>query len=109
MRPKGSPKTPGSGRKPGSKNKVTQTVKEAFEAAFRDSQSDPKCPVNLNNFKHEHPKEFVAAVARLIPAEIQGALEHKVDLRMSEAAILAMFGIADARPAETGPDSRPAN
>lgn len=37
-RPRGSPKTPGSGRKPGSQNKLTKDVREAFEEAVEIAQ-----------------------------------------------------------------------
>lgn len=62
------------GRKKGTPNKITQTVKAAFEAAFRDAQADPEHPSNLANFSKEYPKDFITAAAKLIPAEISGKL-----------------------------------
>lgn len=77
------------GRKKGTPNSITRTVKQAFELAFADAQADPKCPANLNNFKHEFPKEFIAAAAKLIPAEIRGQVDVQVTPKV-ECVIGAM-------------------
>lgn len=62
------------GRKKGTPNKLTQSVKQAFEVAFRDAQLDPKSPSNLTVFRDQYPREFIAAASKLIPAEIKGNL-----------------------------------
>lgn len=69
---------PGSGRQPGTPNKLTRGVKEAFEHAFRDAQENPTHPANLMNFSAEFPREFIAAAAKLIPTEVKAELTHHV-------------------------------
>lgn len=61
-------KRQGSGRKKGTPNKLTRTVKEAFETAFEEMQGDPK--VKLSVWGKENPTEFYKLSARMIPAEI---------------------------------------
>lgn len=56
------------GRKAGTPNKLTRTVKEAFEGAFNDMQADPA--VRLGTWGKANPTEFYKLAARLIPAEI---------------------------------------
>ena len=66
------------GRQPGTPNKLTRGVKEAFEAAFKDAQADPTHPSNLGQFSKEFPREFIAAAAKLIPTEVKAELTGKV-------------------------------
>lgn len=56
------------GRRAGTQNKLTKTVKEAFETAFEEMQGDPK--VKLSVWGKENPTEFYKLSARMIPAEI---------------------------------------
>lgn len=72
------PPNAGKGRKKGVLNRVTRSVRQAFEAVFLDCQSDPKHPSNLANFARAHPKEFVAACSRLIPTEIKADVAHRI-------------------------------
>jgi hypothetical protein len=55
-------------------SKVTKTVKEAFEAAFRTAQELPG--VKLDDWAQANPTEFYKVCARLIPSEIKGQMEH---------------------------------
>lgn len=64
------------GRKPGSVNRVTRTVKEVFEATFKQLQADPTAPHALANWAEREPSEFYKLAAKLIPSEIKGQMEH---------------------------------
>lgn len=75
-RPK--PPNAGKGRKKGSQNKLTRTVKEAFEHVFRDMQADPKNPANLRNWADREPDKFYPLAAKLIPTEVKGEMNHTV-------------------------------
>ena len=77
-KPKKGERLPGSGRKPGTPNALTRSVKEAFEHAFKDAQADPTHPSNLGQFSKEFPREFIAAAAKLIPTELKAELTAKV-------------------------------
>lgn len=69
------------GRKAGTPNKLTRTVKQAFEEAFGGMQADPK--VKLEQWGKDNPTEFYKLAARLIPAEIDAKVttqESAVDL-----------------------------
>jgi hypothetical protein len=66
------------GRRPGSANKITRTVKEVFEKTFRDMQADPDKPHALAKWAEIEPGEFYKLAAKLIPAEIKGDFNHTV-------------------------------
>lgn len=57
------------GRKAGTPNRVTRTVREALEAAFRTIQKDPK--VKLTVWAKANPTEFYKLAARLIPHDVK--------------------------------------
>ena len=62
------------GRKKGSANKITRTVKETVLSVFNDIQNDPK--VNLTNFAKTYPRDFYAIAAKLIPTEVNATVEQ---------------------------------
>jgi hypothetical protein len=64
------------GRQKGSQNKLTKTVKSAFEAVFHDMQKDPKKPYALASWAQAEPTEFYKLGAKLIPTELKGELTH---------------------------------
>lgn len=67
---KGAPRPKGAGRKPGSKNKITRTVKEAFEATFVHLQRDPRRNLLAWATKNKgNLREFYKIAARFIPIE----------------------------------------
>lgn len=70
-RPKGLPKT--GGRKPGSQNKTTLAVKEAFRQAFDDLGGTQA----LVTWAMENPTQFYQLYSKLIPTEIDATLSGK--------------------------------
>lgn len=70
-RPKGLPKT--GGRKPGSPNKSTVAVKEAFRQAFDDLGGTSA----LVTWAMENPTQFYQLYSKLIPTEIDATLSGK--------------------------------
>lgn len=79
------PPNAGKGRKKGSMNRITVTVKEAFEAAFRKAQGTPG--VKLDDWMLANPDDFYKICAKLIPNEIKGQMDHKVTA--PELAVIA--------------------
>lgn len=67
------------GRKPGSQNIITRTVKETVLAVFNEIQDDPK--VSLIKFAKKYPRDFYAIAAKLIPTEIHAKI-NKVELHV---------------------------
>lgn len=68
---------PGEGGRPkGVKNKLTRTVKETVLATFHVLQKDRKH--NLTQFAKDHPRDFYAIAAKLIPTEITGNLKKTI-------------------------------
>lgn len=64
------------GRPTGVQNKITRTVKETVLKVFNDIQSDPK--VKLSQFAKDHPRDFYAIAAKLIPTEVQATVEATI-------------------------------
>lgn len=71
---KGKEKT--GGRTKGTQNKLTTTVKERVLEVFNELQLDPK--VNMTAWAKSEPTEFYKIAAKLIPAEINAHVDHKV-------------------------------
>lgn len=94
----------GGGSRAGKPNKITKTVKEAFEAAFNEAQGMPG--VKLSDWMKDNPTDFYKIAARLIPTEVKGELGHTV--KVSEATVLAMFGIQSAIAGPKGDGHTPA-
>lgn len=72
---KGSKKPENSGRKKGSQNHLTKTVKETVLNVFIELQGDPKH--NLLAFAKENPRDFYTIASKLIPAEVNATVEGK--------------------------------
>lgn len=64
------------GKKKGTPNKLTRTVRETLMQVFNELQDDPK--VNLLAFGRKYPRDFYALAAKLIPVEITGQVEHTI-------------------------------
>lgn len=73
---KGEPRPENAGRKEGSINKLTKTVKERVLEVFNELQDDPKA--NMLNWAKEEPTEFYKIAAKLIPADINAKVEGKI-------------------------------
>jgi len=72
------------GRPKGSPNRVTRTVREAFERAFLRLQTSPRAA--LHEWAVRNPTEFYKLAARLIPAEMNiGNVAGKIADRILEA------------------------
>lgn len=68
---KGQPRPKGAGRRPGSQNRLTRSVKAAFEAAFAELQRDPKTELTAWARKNRgNLREFYKIAARFIPLEL---------------------------------------
>lgn len=76
MARKGQFKKGNSGKPKGAVNKITRTVKETVLAVFNDIQAHPK--VNLEQFAVDHPRDFYAIAAKLIPNEVTAKVEATV-------------------------------
>lgn len=64
------------GRKEGSINKLTKTVKERVLEVFNELQDDPNA--NMLTWAKEEPTEFYKIAAKLIPADINAKVEGKI-------------------------------
>jgi hypothetical protein len=60
------------GKPKGAQNKLTKSVKEAFEIAFSELQGDSEA--NLTNWAKENPTEFYKLAAKLIPTSVNADL-----------------------------------
>lgn len=74
--PKGRPRPEGAGRKAGTPNKITTTVRQAFEDAFNAIQSSPTA--NLRTWAEGNPTEFYKLSSKLIPNEIKADIKANV-------------------------------
>jgi hypothetical protein len=83
------PPRAGKGRPKGSKNKLTLSVKEAFEHARLDSSKDPGTPgVKRGQLGEEgNPTEFYKRCGQADPAGREGGVDHKVTA--PELAVIA--------------------
>lgn len=73
---KGDKKPESSGRKEGSINKLTKTVKERVLEVFNELQDDPQA--NLLSWAKDEPTEFYKIAAKLIPADINAKVDGKI-------------------------------
>ncbi len=71
---KGKEKT--GGRQKGVVNKTTATFKELVSQTVQELQKNHK--TSLASFAKNHPKEFWAIAAKLIPTELSGSVQATV-------------------------------
>jgi hypothetical protein len=92
----GNPK----GRKPGTPNRATRTVRETFEAVFVALQSSDKA--NLLVWAEENPTDFYRLSAKLIPLQVRAEADDKVAVSALEVAakVSSLLALARAREAE---------
>ncbi len=70
---KGKRKT--GGRKKGTPNKVTKSVKDTVLAVFNELQNDPKA--NLHEWGKNNPTAFYQIASKLIPTDLKATVEAK--------------------------------
>jgi hypothetical protein len=70
------------GKKKGTQNKLTKTVKQTVLSVFNAIQKDPKH--NLTAFAKKYPRDFYQIAAKLIPTEVKGNMtgEQKIILEV---------------------------
>lgn len=73
------PPNAGKGRKKGSQNKLTRTVKEAFEAAFNALQDQPGA--KLDDWAKGNPTDFYKIASKLIPTDVKATVEGSIEFR----------------------------
>jgi hypothetical protein len=74
---------PGNRGKPkGATNHLTRTVKETVLSVFNELQQDQKH--SLKQFAKEHPRDFYAIAAKLIPTEITGSVKSVVKVKLTD-------------------------
>ena len=90
------------GRKKGAVNKLTATFKEALRIAFDGIGG----PAHLMEWARDNPTEFYKIMARLIPVEVTGSLQHTVaasELSDDRLAHIATAGCLTPAIAQEGP------
>lgn len=73
---KGEPRPEKAGRKEGSVNILTKTVKERVLEVFNELQEDPTA--NMLSWAKEEPTEFYKIASKLIPADINAKVDGKI-------------------------------
>jgi hypothetical protein len=100
-RPKGIPKPPGSGRKPGSKNKYSAEIRDAVMVSFTRLGG----PAYLESVGKANPAAYISLLAKILPHELAtsgGGLRHEVLLRwMTPEMAKARGFIETPTPTET--------
>lgn len=99
------------GRPKGSPNKLTRTVRQAFEEAFEMLQADQTKPYALAPWGMKNPDKFYLLAAKLIPVQVQAQVEATVTELgpVERAALLAaklevLRARAEGREPEDGSD-----
>ena len=68
-RPKGLPRT--GGRKRGTPNKLTKTIKEAIEVAFDEVGG----PAYLVQMAREQPAAFMTLLGKVLPTQVEATVD----------------------------------
>lgn len=66
------------GRKKGTPNKITQSVREGYEKVFHALQRNEDAKHTLLNWAQKNPTEFYRLASKLIPLQVQGEMEHRI-------------------------------
>lgn len=64
------------GRKKGTPNKITKTVKDTVLEVFNKLQEDPE--TDLKAFATKNPRDFYILASKLIPTEVNANIAEKV-------------------------------
>lgn len=78
------PPNAGKGRVKGVQNKLTRSVKDAFEAAFHALQKDPKG--KLSAWAKANPTDFYKLASKLIPHDLQVSGRLTLEQLLQESA-----------------------
>ncbi len=73
------------GKKKGTVNKFTKTVKETFQSVFNDLQANPE--TELKTFAINHPVEFHKIVSKLIPTDVQAEIKGTINVPITGMVI----------------------
>lgn len=76
----------GPGRPKGSPNKLTKTVKQAFEEAFNALQADPGKPYALAEWGKKQPDKFYLIASKLIPTKVEAEVDDVTNLTDTQRA-----------------------
>lgn len=71
------------GRQKGTPNKMTSSVKEAFQAAYKSIGGDRA----LADWARNNPTHFYQLYAKLIPQDINKTVEHRVPTQITFNAV----------------------
>ena len=83
----GEPRPAAAGRKPGSPNKTTQSLKEALLKAASEAGGGDMV-VYLTKMALEQPSSFLALLGRVLPLQLQGDSEKPLTVRRVEYVIV---------------------
>jgi aspartate carbamoyltransferase catalytic subunit len=94
------------GRPKGVPNKLTRSVKEAFQRAFEELQEVEG--VRLTDWAKDNTTEFYKIAAKLIPSEVNMTVAKAArDMSDDELANIAAGSGSRDHPAQTSPDEAP--
>jgi hypothetical protein len=83
-------------------NKLTKTVKEAFETVFKDLQKDPKNPSTCALGLKRSRTSSTRLASKLIPTEVKGEMNHTVTPNIN-CVVEAMAGAMEKIIVNTEP------
>ena len=85
-------------------NKITRTVRVAFEEAFRDINVDPAQPYALASWAKKNPTEFYRLASKLIPVQVAATIDDVTELDATQRAarLAAMTARLEARQEAMG-------
>lgn len=87
-----------AGRKPGVPNKLTQTVRQAFEQAFAKLQ-EVEGPAKLETWAAKNPRDFYQLASKLIPVQVSAQVEDVTPYSDTQAAakLASLLATAQSR------------
>lgn len=93
-----------NGRPKGVPNKITRTVRAAFEEAFRLINEDQTKPYALGEWAKKNPTEFYRLASKLIPVQVAATVDDVTELDPTQRAarIAAMTARLEARQEAMG-------
>lgn len=102
---KGQPRPPNAGRKPGSQNRVSKTVKQAVVEALNEGKGATAFFVRLKNSRTpEDRRTFAYICSRMIPREIEA--DFTIDHPIGHGTVLVVPSNCRG-PGEKLPDELP--